>query len=559
MLTSLKIENVAVIEKAEILFSNGLNILTGETGAGKSIVIDSINAVLGERTSREIIRSGADKAKVTAYFENVGKTVEAALSEYDIECDDGSLLITRVITADGRSLCKINGHTVTVSMLRNIGRDLITICGQHDSQHLLLKEKHMSFIDSLADCDEYLESYAEVFTEIKRVRRQLKKLLSSADDKEIRMEFLKYQIDELTAADIKEGEKDALLEQKKKIKNREKIVSALSLCDKILNGCDENVGIATELYDLSDALSELSEFDVKFHSLFEAINEFRYTLDDCSSEISSALSDFTENDVDINSVEERLDTLYRLSKKYGETEAEMLSYLETITEEYESITISEELIGKTQSEYEELSEELFKRGCYLSDCRKNTAAAFEADVTGELKYLDMPDAEFIVDFRDAPATETGIDDAEFLFSANAGQEPKPLAKIASGGELSRVMLAIRCVLSDKDEIPSLIFDEIDTGVSGRAAHKIANKLHSLSRTKQILCVTHLAQIAAYADNHLYIEKTSVDGASYTRVSSLDSEQRIREIARIIGGDVITPITLSSAKELIDFAKEDRNF
>ncbi len=556
MLISLKIENVAVIEKAEILFGSGLNILTGETGAGKSIVIDAINAALGERTSREIIRSGTDKAKVEAYFDSISGTVESKLKEYDIPCeDDGSLLITRIITADGRNSCKINGATVTVSMLKSIGRDLITICGQHDSQYLLLKEKHMGFIDAIADCGEFLESYLKVFAEIKKVRRQLKKLLTADIDKERRMEFLKFQIDELTAADIKPGEKEVLLEQKKKIRNREKIISSLSLCDKILNGCDDNAGVITELYDLSDALGELSEFDSKFRLLYETVNDLRYSLDDCSSEVNASLSVFNENEFDINSVEERLDTLYRLAKKYGETEDEMLAYLENISEEYENIVMSDELIDKLQGEYDDLSEELFKQGCYLSDCRKNTASLFEENVTSELKYLDMPDAVFTVDFKDAPATETGIDDLEFLFSANAGQELRPLAKIASGGELSRVMLAIRCVLSDSDEIPTLIFDEIDTGVSGRAAHKIAYKLRELSRTKQVLCVTHLAQIAACADNHLYIEKTSSDGATYTKVTALDDSQRIREIARIIGGDIVTQATLNSAKELIDFAKE----
>lgn len=559
MLTSLKIENIAVIEKAEILFSGGLNILTGETGAGKSIVIDAINAVLGERTSRDIIRSGADKARVTAYFENVSETVTEKLSEYDIEYeDDGSLLISRVITSDGRNNCKINGHTVTVSMLKNIGRDLITICGQHDSQYLLSKESHMGFIDSLADCGEFLDSYLETFNKIKAVRRQLKKLLSNDADKERRMEFLKFQIDELTNAKIVPGEKKSLDEQKKKHQNREKILSSLSLCDAILNGRDDMSGITAEVYDLAESLGELSRFDSKFYSLYEAVNDFKYTLDDCSAEINASLSDFNEGNFDINAVEERLDILYRLSKKYGETEEEMLAYLDSISEEYESIAMSDELIDKLQCEYDELSEELFKRGCYLSDCRKQTAVSFEGEVTDSLRYLDMPGAVFSVDFKDAPATQTGIDDAEFLFSANIGQEPKPLAKIASGGELSRVMLAIRCVLSDSDKIQSLIFDEIDTGVSGRAAHKIARKLHELSRTKQVLCVTHLAQIAACADNHLYIEKTTEGGATYTKVTALDYSERVREIARIMGGDIVTQSTLDSAKELIDFADKGEN-
>ena len=472
MITSLKIENVAVIEKAEILFSSGLNVLTGETGAGKSIIIDSINAILGERTSRELIRDGADKAKVTAYFEDVPESVIKNLNEYDIECeDDNSLLITRIITSDGRSNCKINGHVVTVSMLKTIGRDLITICGQHDSQHLLSKDRHLGFVDAVAYCDEFIESYGQIYEKIKVVSRKLKRLLSDDIDKERKMEFLKYQIDEINAANLVPGEKKKLLEEKKKIQNREKIIRALSLCDRILNGFDDSAGISAEIYDLAEALGELSAFDNKFHSLSEAVNDFRYVLDDCSSEVSSSLDDFNDNAFDINAVEERLDVIYRLTKKYGETEEEILSYLDKISEEYESIVMSDEIKENLQAEYEELGEELFKRGCYLSDCRKQAALNFEDTVTEGLRYLDMPGAKFLVDFKDAPATATGIDDVEFLFSANEGQEPKPLAKIASGGELSRVMLAIRCVLSDRDKIDSMIFDEIDTGVSGRAADR----------------------------------------------------------------------------------------
>lgn len=558
MLTSLKIENVAVIEKAEILFSSGLNILTGETGAGKSIIIDSINAILGERTSRELIRDGADRAKVTAFFENISDGVTEKLKEYEIETeDDASLLITRVITADGRSSCKINGSAVTVTMLKSIGRDLITICGQHDSQYLLLKERHLSFIDALADCEEYLESYSEAFNEIRQISRQLKKLINDDSDKARRLEFLKFQIDELTNAKITPGEKDKLNAAKKKIQNKEKLMSAISRCDSLLNGDDSSQGIIARLYDLSDALSELCDFDKSFHEYNEKINDIRYTLDDCSAEVLRTLDSFDDEDMDINAVEERLDTLYRLSKKYGETEEEMLSFLDKITDEYESIAMSDEIKEKLQLEYDELSEELFKRGCYLSDCRKQTAIAFENKVTQDLHYLDMPSATFTVDFKDAPATRTGIDDAEFLFSANEGQAPKPLIKIASGGELSRVMLAIRCALSDSDEVSTMIFDEIDTGVSGRAAHKIAYKLHELSKSKQVLCVTHLAQIAAYADNHLYIEKTTHAGSTFTQVTSLDDGQRTRELARIMGGDIVTKTTLDSARELIDFAKEDK--
>lgn len=558
MLTSLKIENVAVIEKAEILFSEGLNILTGETGAGKSIIIDSINAILGERTSKELIRDGADKAKVTAYFESVPNSVIEKLKEYEIDIDEaGSLLITRVITSDSRSNCKINGCTVTVTMLKNIGRDLITICGQHDSQYLLLKERHLGFIDALADCEEYLQSYTEIFNEIKLVSRKLKKLIGDDADKQRKAEFLKFQIDELSSAKIVVGEKQELNSKKKIIQNRERLIGALNQCSSILSGNNDKAGVLSELYTLAEALNELSAFDEKFAEFFNLVSDFKYTLDDCSAEIASSLDSFNENEIDINAVEERLDLLYRLSKKYGDTEEEMLSFLDRISEEYQNMTMSDEIKENLQKEYDELSEELFRRGCYLSDCRKQTAIDFEEKVIQDLHYLDMPSAVFSVEFKDAPATRTGIDDAEFLFTANIGQEPKPLAKIASGGELSRVMLAVRCALSDSDEVSVMIFDEIDTGVSGRAAHKIAYKLHELAKSKQVLCVTHLAQIAAYADNHLYIEKKVENGSTYTEVTSLENEARIREIARIIGGDIITQTTLDSAREMIDFAKEDR--
>ena len=559
MLSSLKIENVAVIEKAEILFGNGLNILTGETGAGKSIVIDSINAILGERTSRELVRSGADKAKVTALFENVPDSVIEKLDEYDIDCDgDNSLLITRVITTDGRNTCRINGHSVTVTMLKNIGRDLITICGQHDSQHLLMKEKHMEYIDNIADCKELFDSYSETFAEIKAVRKQLKRLLNNESDKERKLEYLKFQMDELSNANIKIGEKEALLEEKKRYQNKEKIVNNLNVCRNILDGDGQISGVSANFDSLITALRELSQFDSRFLEYADSVCNIKYTLDDCRSYVGSLIDNADDNRFDINSVEERLDILYRLSKKYGETEEAMLSHLDNITNEYEEITLGDEKAVELQEKYEELSEELFNRGCYLSDCRKQAASEFEKTVTSALHYLDMPGAAFTAEFTDAPATVNGIDDVEFLFTANPGQEPKPLVKIASGGELSRVMLAIRCALSDKDVISSMVFDEIATGVSGRAALKIAYKLHELSKNKQVLCVTHLAQIAAYADNHFYIEKRVREGSTYTNVSSLTYDERVREIARIIGGDIITQTTLKSAEEMIEFANNETN-
>ncbi len=555
MLKSLKIENIAVIEQTEINFEKGLNVLTGETGAGKSIVIDSINAVLGERTSRDLIRDGAEKGKVTAFFEDVPEETLSKLREYEIDTeDDGSLLITRVISADGRSSSKINGCNVTATMLKNIGRDLISICGQHDSQYLLSKDYHLKFIDGIAKSDELLGEYLEVYEKIRAATKQLRKLRNVDFDKEQRLDFLKYQINELQSANLRIGEKEELKEEKRKFQSKEKIDNALKKADCILNGNDSEVGLGASFYELLKCVDFLRDYDKKYDEMYATLEGFRYIINDCSAEISSSLTDSDNSYNDINSIEERLDVLYRLSSKYGETEEEMLSYLEKIQDEYASIFMSDELIEKLEDEIDELSEELFKKGCCLSDLRKLTALDFEKRVMAELKFLDMPDAVFTVNFEEAQATKTGMDDVEFLFSANRGQSPKPLSKIASGGELSRVMLAIRCVISDTDTVSTMIFDEIDSGVSGRAAQKIAYKMHEIAFSKQVLCVTHLAQIAVYGNNHLLIEKQTGADNTYTKVRSLSSDERIREIARIIGGDVITETTLSSAEELISYAK-----
>jgi len=554
VLSGLKIENVAVIEHSEINFDGGLNILTGETGAGKSIVIDAINAVLGERTSKDIIRTGCDKARVTACFDAIPEGLTDLLEQYDIDCTDNSLLISRIISSDGRGSCKVNGCPVTVTMLREIGRNLISICGQHDSQFLLQKDYHLGFIDTIADSDELLDEYKEIYHKVKSIRKRLKSLLKNEDEKERRLDILQYQIDELTKADIRVGEKQELTKQKNAIRNIEKISEYTRQCDDLLNGSDSENGILSLMHSLSGCISSLSAYDNSFAVISDSISDMIYALSDYSSEISSRLADSEYSYIDINEIEARLDHIYRLSKKYGSTEEEMLEFLSKAQEEYESICNSDEEIEKLSDELIKLEDELFKKGCYLSDARKSAAIDFENKIRRELNYLDMPNAQFVVDFKDSSATETGIDDVEFLFSANAGQEPKSLQKIASGGELSRVMLAIRSVLSDSDAPSTVIFDEIDTGVSGRAAHKIAFKMHELSKYKQVICVTHLAQIAAYADNHLYIEKHSDDVNTYTSVTSLEYSDRVAEIARIIGGEIVSNSTLESAKELIEYAR-----
>ena len=553
MLTNLRIENVAVIEKASISFEKGLNILTGETGAGKSIVIDSINAVLGERTTKQIVRDGADSAKVTAYFDFIGENVKAVLHELDIDCEeDGSLLINRVITSDGRSSCRINGQPVTVSMLRQVGNELISICGQHDSQKLLQSENHIGYIDALGGTENLLASYREAYKKASAVKSEIMKLKKNDFDKEQRLDFLKYQIDELERADIQIGEKERLNCEKRKIHDREKITSALYSAHDLISGDENTSGLANDLYNLGSFLSQLRDYHSEFSEYEKSVDNLRYELEDCLAALNDLISLYEDEDYDIDSVEERLDVLYRLSKKYGSTEQDMLDKLRSMKEEYESITTCDERIHLLEAELEKRNEEALTLATELSQKRKAFAEDFESQIMSQLSYLDMPGAVFKVDFKPIEPSGNGIDEIQFMLSANAGQEPKPLSKIASGGELSRIMLAIRCALAESESVSTLIFDEIDTGISGRAAHKIGYKLKQLSSSFQVICVTHLAQIAAGADNHLLIEKRIEEGKTFTLVSRLQEDEQIKEIARIIGGDIITDSTLASAKELIEF-------
>lgn len=553
MLTNLRIENVAVIEKVSISFEKGLNILTGETGAGKSIVIDAINAVLGERTTKQIVRNGADSAKVTAYFDFIGENVIDVLKSLDIEPEeDGSLLINRVITADGRSTCRINGQPVTVSMLRQVGNELISICGQHDSQKLLQSENHIVYIDSLGGTSELLEDYRTVYTKACEIKKELDSLKRNDSDNRQRLDFLKYQIDELERADIQIGEKEKLNGEKRKIKDREKITSALYSAHSIISGDENTSGLCDNLYHLSSFLAQLRDYDSEFGEYEKSVDDLRYELEDCLSALNRMSSSFEDEEVDIDSIEERLDIIYRLSKKYGSTEEEMLETLERLQKEYHSITTSDERAEELEEEYNQISQLLRKKASILSEKRKSFCVEFEKQIMQQLAYLDMPGAVFKVDFKTVNPGSNGIDDVQFLLSANAGQEPKPLSKIASGGELSRIMLAIRCALAESESVSTLIFDEIDTGISGRAAHKVGYKLKQLSSGFQVICVTHLAQIAAGADNHLLIEKRTEEGKTFTLVTNLESDARIKEIARIIGGDIVTQATLSSAEELIKF-------
>lgn len=547
MLTSLKIENVAIIESAAIEFGCGLNVLTGETGAGKSIVIDSINAILGERTSRDIIRTGAQSAKVYAVFEDVNERVRNFLDENGIDCEDSVLIINRTLSREGKNVCRINGAPVTVSMLREIGGELIDIHGQHDNQSLLSPEKHCGFVDSFAGNADLIADYREKYGRLCEIRSKLKKLTTDESSKSQRIDFLTYQIDELEKAEITIGERDELKARKSLINNSQKVIESLNIAYEALKADGAGIDMIT------DAESEIANASAYMETLGEAsekITDIRYELEDIAETVRDAMTEVDFDPSELEDIDERLDLLYRLSKKYGDTEEEMLEYLEKARAELDNIAFSEERVKELQKQEKEALAETETAACKLTESRKTAGEKLSNAICSELEFLDMPNVRFVVKCNDIGLTENGKDEIEFLISANAGEEPKPLAKIASGGELSRIMLAIKNVLAETDGVDTMIFDEIDTGVSGRAAQKIAMKLRSASKGRQVICVTHLAQIAAQGDVHLYISKSVSDGKTYTNIKSLIEEERVAEIARIMGGMEITKLQLESAREML---------
>lgn len=547
MLKTLEIENIAVIEKASVDFSAGLNVLTGETGAGKSIVVDSINAILGERTTRELVRHGADYAAVSALFENVNKSVLEALKEMGFEADeDGSILLYRKISSQGKSSCRINGMPCTVSILKNIGSLLVNIHGQHDSQSLLNPELHYRFIDLLADDESVFSDYRSAFKEFIFVRRKLKSLNEDEETKERRLELLNYQINELESADIQPGERDKLTSRRNEIADLENIRSALMDAVYVLGGDDEFGGITGYLNDITAKLQQ-SE------SLNEPAENAAGILDNAEAlkqDLENRLESLDIEPQELENIEARLDLLYKLSLKYGSTEEEMLSALEDMKKQRDEILFADKELERLSEEYDVLLEKAVNAAERLSEYRKKTAAKFEKEVCQSLSFLDMPSIKFIVDFKKGKLSSTGFDDISFYISTNPGEPPKPLSKIASGGELSRIMLAIKNIIAGHDTVGTLIFDEIDTGVSGRASRKIGLKLKSVSKDTQVICVTHSAQIASAADTHFLISKHVSDGRTFTDVKPLDFEGRKHELARIMGGLEISEAMLSSAEELL---------
>lgn len=555
MIQSLHIENIAIIKNAAISFNDGFNCLTGETGAGKSIIIDSLNAVLGERTSRELIRTGCDYAEVKAVFYDNSEKVNEVLRSLDIEPEaDGGIIISRKMTADGKNNCKVNGVTLTVSMLKTLGSRLVNIHGQLDNQSLLNPEYHCDYIDSIASNSAVLEDFRSSYGKYTDVSKQLEKLNFDEEQKARRLDTLNYQIDEIENANITVGEYGELKEREAFFRNAEKLSSFMNASSQALSGNSENEGAVSLVFSASNKLEGCADASDRLALLAKRISECAYELSDCSDELSSMLEELDFNEADVNAVEERLDRLYNLSRKYGKTEQEILDYYENAVKERDSIEHADELKIKLEDEKRALYTEAYEKAVLLSATRKTAGKAFCEKVCEELKFLNMPSVKFFVNINECEINENGIDEVEFFLSANLGEAPKPLAKIASGGELSRIMLAIKSVLAEKDGISTLVFDEIDTGVSGNSAYKIAVKLREVSKSHQVICVTHLAQIAAFAHEHLLIEKSERDEHTYTDVHSLEYEQRVRELARIMGGDGITDSLLESARQMLDSAK-----
>lgn len=557
MLKTLDIENIAVIEKAQIEFSAGFNVLTGETGAGKSIVVDSINAILGERTSRELVRNGADFAFVSALFTDINDTVKDKLSELGyIPEDDNSLLLTRRISSDGKSACKINGRPATVSVLREVGDTLVNIHGQHDSQSLLNPDCHYKFIDMLSGGSELIENYKSAFSEFIHIRRRLKQLTAQAEKNDNSTELLDFQINELENADIKAGETEKLTARKKILDNADGALEAYNAVLSTLSGDDENAGVKLSLASVANEIekySDVSDDTAKAYSLLQNIDD---ELETVKSLVENAAQSLDYDPDEKEKIEERLDQLYRLGKKYGGTEEAMLENLEKFKAQRAAINTDEEELEKLTEEYDSSFDTVQKLAGELSDLRKQTALKFENDVKAQLEFLDMPKISFKVNFEKGILSSAGIDKIEFLISTNPGEPPKPLAKIASGGELSRIMLAIKNILAYNDTVDTLIFDEIDTGVSGRASVKIGMKLKSVSKNTQVITVTHSAQIAAFANTHFLIQKDYENERTYTKVTALDFENRKYELARIMGGLQITDALLEGAEEMLKNAEED---
>ncbi len=551
MLTNLYIENIAVIEKTSVDFAKGLNVLTGETGAGKSIIIDSINAVLGSRTSRDLIRNGCESAFVSAEFTDPSEQAAEILREYGFEPEDGVVILQRELKLSGSGKCRINGRPTTAAVLKAVGVYLINIHGQHESYELMSPELHINYIDKLGENEAELTEYQTAYKKYKSLKSELEKAQYDEAERERRMNLLKYQVDELEAADMYAGEYEELIEQRTVIENKEKIASALSEVKELLNGGDETDGAIQSLEGACSSIDEITSVYSDAVSISERLNNAVYELEDCYNEVV-AMSETADGEVEsLEEIEDRIDLIHKLSRKYGTTIEEMLDFLDKARKELDYLEKYEENRESLAADCKRARQKAQELAEKLSEKRRATSVSFSSEVKKEMSFLDMPDVELVVRQERCELDKNGCDNIEILISTNPGEDPKPVAKIASGGELSRMMLAIKNVLADKDDIDTLIFDEVDTGISGSASQKVGLKLKEVSGSQQVLCVTHQAQIAALADSHYKIAKKVTDGKTYTSVTPLDHEGRRNELARIIGGVEITQTTLDYAEEMLN--------
>ncbi|MDD3346344.1 DNA repair protein RecN [Oscillibacter sp.] len=554
MLLLLHIENIAVIEESDIQFQPGFNALTGETGAGKSIVIDAMGAVLGGRTSRELIRTGAEKAFVSAEFTAVPPDL-GALAETGVAVDEnGELLLQREIFADGKNLCRANGRPVTVAQLRRIGEELLNIHGQHDGTQLLDEERHGAYLDRFGQTEAALSTYRTAYDAMADLRAQIRALQMDEAEKARRMDSLRFQIDELECAELTAGEDEELTARRNLLRNGEKYLSALSGADFCLNGDDESAGAVSALRDAESAVATIRTLSGDLTEIYNRLEQVRCEAFDLAEIIRDKRAEFDFSPAELDAVERRSDQLYRLKKKYGATVEDMLAYLDRCRGELSAMETADDTLLLLESKLKAAESAVFAAGKALTAVRKAAAQTLEQRIQKELGELDMHKVRFAIDFAEKDPAVDGCDAIRFLMSANVGEDLRPIARIASGGELARIMLALKNVLAEQEAVGTLVFDEVDTGVSGRAAQKVAEKLAQVSRRKQVLCVTHLPQLAAMADTHFSVEKGESKGRTFTRVVSLDRERRKAELARITGGSKITDALLQSAGELLDEAE-----
>lgn len=550
MLSELYIENLAVIEKATIDFSDKLNVFTGETGAGKSILINGINAILGQRVTKDIVRTGTDKAVISALFTDIGDNVLQVLDELGISAEDGQLFLTREIRSDGGSVARVNSRAVNVSVLKAIGETLVTIHGQHDNQILMAPEHHIEILDSYAESEALIEDYHSSFRELQSIAKKINKIKTEQSKKEFRMAELADIVEEINVLNIHEGEDKEIEAELNISKNAVAIFEALYMAKQLLSGDDDTDGAVEMTQRASKSVEEYTDIMTEISPIYDRLSSAAIEMEDISEEIGSLLDSLDIDPKRYDYLNQRSDELRRIMKKYGPELDDVLTTLENSQNELDELSGAEQSLDELNKEKERLLAEVSKKAKALSDHRKKAGERFVSQVTEELEFLNMPKVKLVVQQKMGKLTINGMDSIEFLISANLGEEPKPIAKIASGGELSRIMLALKNVIAEKDSIGTLIFDEIDTGVSGRAAQKIGIKLKQISRLRQVLCVTHLAQMAVMADNHLLIEKNIQGDRTVTTVRTLDHEQRKYEIARIMGGENITELMLENAEQYL---------